>query len=296
MKFSNNFKILYWLVLIIFLTVYLLFRIKSLINGNFNSLDILIFIFWFSMLIFPLVKEINILGVNFKQEIEDVKREVKDSINSLKMELKNNINFQPIINLTTGKANEEEIEDKIQGETKDIGKKENSALTVSKNEENEKAPLKEYALQRFNKIKKVEELVFKKLTEKYGDDFVSNLKVENNFGKKIILDGVLLKNNKPNTIIEIKYISIKSLEALKYIGSRYIKRLLNVGMKLPINFIIVSDEINETDAYKIKRDFNFISFVKNISADSSLPKITTEFYKFDNGNLVMIEPKAAENE
>ena len=286
MKYSNVFKTIYWLVIVFFLTLILIFRMKGFFSGNINNFDILVFIFWFSLLVFPLIKEVNILGVSFKKEIEDVKREVRDSIYSLKMEIKNNVNVNPSFNLNIGKANMEEREKKAVDDAK-----EDKVERVIADEQNAKTK-EELFKERIIKINNVEKLVFEKFSKKYNDNFAPQIKIQSSVGKKIIIDGGIFEGGKLKEVIEIKFIRAVSFDALKFIGIRFVEKVVSFGVKTPVRFVIVSEEMNKEKAHKIKEDFAYIDKIKKLSRDSIIPELSFEFYKYISLRNEIIKVKA----
>lgn len=274
MKYSDEFKTIYWLVIVLFLTLILIFRMKGIFSGNINNFDILVFIFWFSLLVFPLIKEVNILGVSFKKEIEDVKREVRDLIYSLGMEIKNTVNVNPSFNLNIGKASLEEREKKTVDDAK-----EDKTEKVIVDEQNLKTK-EELFKERIDKINNVEKLVFEKFSKKYNDNFAPQIKIQSSVGKKIVIDGGIFEGNKLKEVVEVKFVRGLSFDALKFIGIRFVEKVVSFGVKAPIRFVIVSEEMSKEKAKKIKEDFACIDKVKKLSRDSIIPELSFEFYKY----------------
>jgi hypothetical protein len=133
---------------------------------------------------------------------------------------------------------------------------------------------KEEVIKRYQKISQIEEAVQTSLIAKYADRYKSQVKVSNN-EKSIILDGILYsKNGKKPTAIEIKYISSKNYEAIKFIISRKKTKLAVFGIKRII-LVLVGDSISPEEASEIQKDNQHQSEIY--------------FYNWDNGGLTEIE-------
>ena len=159
-------------------------------------------------------------------------------------------------------ATEEEVKDKTILETikdeEDVEKieKQKTSLLVKIEDgvpKNVPKTDNEFTLSKFNKTIQIEEIVHQKLIEKYKDKYKSAIRVTNG-DKKIIVDGLIYsKNNKIRSAVEIKYISSKSFEAIKFIIHRKVKQLWNVGIK-QLNLVLVSDDFVQVDVLKMYYD------------------------------------------
>lgn len=104
MKFPNWFKVVWWLILLILSTTFLIFRIDDLLGAKVSILDFIVFVFWSFLTLFPIISEINIFGVKLKKELENFKDDINSTFVKFYNEIKNKIevqtNFNPNITLT----------------------------------------------------------------------------------------------------------------------------------------------------------------------------------------------------
>lgn len=89
MKFSNTFKIIWWIILILIIGILFYWRLEDIKNGESTPIDILILLILISLLLVPIFAEINIFGIKLKQEIEELKTQMKIQIGDLKNEIRN---------------------------------------------------------------------------------------------------------------------------------------------------------------------------------------------------------------
>ncbi|TGN18853.1 hypothetical protein [Leptospira idonii] len=89
MKFSNWFKIIWWVILLIILALILSTRINSIINGSSVPADILIFLIFIALMLVPIYSEIEFFGIKFKQELEDLKNHLDLKISDIKNDFRN---------------------------------------------------------------------------------------------------------------------------------------------------------------------------------------------------------------
>lgn len=80
MKLSNKFQVFWWVVLLLLFSTMLLMRIPAFKNGKIVGTDYFIFITWLALLLAPIFKEINILGLIFKQRQQPLGNTVGASI------------------------------------------------------------------------------------------------------------------------------------------------------------------------------------------------------------------------
>jgi hypothetical protein len=73
MKLPNWFKIVWWLLLTSGLTWVLYQRYPDLVAGHAAAADVFFFAVWIALLLAPLFQEVNLLGLKFKQEIDELK-------------------------------------------------------------------------------------------------------------------------------------------------------------------------------------------------------------------------------
>lgn len=94
MDFSKTFKQIWWLILIVTIGVFLHDRYSLLIDGKAVPADIVVFLTWIALCIAPLFKEIELPGIKLKQEVEKLKKEVKEEITALRNDISNNIEIK----------------------------------------------------------------------------------------------------------------------------------------------------------------------------------------------------------
>ncbi|MBA7677698.1 hypothetical protein ES703_85960 [subsurface metagenome] len=288
MKFSNKFKIYWWAGLLLILTILSAWRLYV---GVFNNFDICLFVFWFILVLFPIISEISIFGLNVKKDIEAVKSELKTYI----AEIKNQIDFRPTINLNTDIATNKEYKEKARKELKEenkyISKKRTKkSFALSPSLEDKRTSINKRTQERLNKLLDIEKLVNKHLLDIYGEYYKSQMKLEDTFlNKNIIADGLIFKGDSINEIVEIKFITNKSFDNVYYIALRFAEKVFKLGLRIPIRFIIVSEDMNETGAKLIKEQIKYLNYNRHINRN--LPKIDIEFFKLKAGELIEIKIK-----
>ncbi len=94
MKLPNWFKILWWILLIIIISVFLAKRYPNFIAGTSTTADIFILLIWVALLLLPLFEELSFFGITFKKEVEKLKSDITYQINSLRADIKNIVNVQ----------------------------------------------------------------------------------------------------------------------------------------------------------------------------------------------------------
>lgn len=133
---------------------------------------------------------------------------------------------------------------------------------------------KEELIKKYQKISQIEEVVQTNLIDKYADRYKSQVKITDH-EKSVIVDGILYsKNNKKPIAIEIKFISSKNYEAIRFIIARKKTKLAHFGINKLI-LIIVGDNITIDEAMKIQED--------------NIHQAKIYFYNWDNGILREIE-------
>ncbi len=291
MNFSNTFKKVYWWVLLIVLTLLGIWRICV---RNFLTFDLYLFVSWFIIVLFPIISEISVFGLNVKKDIESAKNELKGQLADIKNSINNNQN--QTVHIHTVPADKNEIEQKQKEEVteeakrlKDISDKSN--LSLSPNTEIKKIGSSEKALERHVRMEKIEKLVNEYLTKLHGANYQAQIKIADaNSDKKIITDGVVFKEDKKiSEIIEIKTISVKGLEAFYFVASRFIQKLQKLGLRNAVRFIVVSEVMDQEIAQSVIKQVHQIRFTKVVGA--SVPSIRTNFFRLENDELeeVIIE-------
>ncbi len=99
MRFSNTFKVVWWLTVLIAVTIILFLRFDHLTSDTFSFLDIFFFLLWIILILLPIFQEINFFGIKVKTSISELKDNFDKQIGQLRMDLSQKIDFNPIINL-----------------------------------------------------------------------------------------------------------------------------------------------------------------------------------------------------
>jgi len=87
MKFSNRFRITWWLLLALILAALLYYRLDAFIAGSTTTTDIFILAIFTAIMLVPIFSEIEFSGMKLKQEIEQLKEEVKVKLGDFKNQI-----------------------------------------------------------------------------------------------------------------------------------------------------------------------------------------------------------------
>jgi hypothetical protein len=97
MKFSDNFRRNWWYLSLLAVAVLLVLRWNSIYTGNATNFDIGLLAVATALALVPIFSEFTFLGLNFKQELEDTKKELKQEIKevqvTLRAEMQNSMNL-----------------------------------------------------------------------------------------------------------------------------------------------------------------------------------------------------------
>jgi len=266
------------------LTVLTAIGAYRLYNGPISGFDSYLLIFWFILVLFPIISEVSIFGVNLKKDIESAKNELKSYIG----EIKNQINYSPIINLNTVPAERKEYEGKVREDIKEDTKpdKREKVFALSPSEEVKTTGGSEKSQERFNKVLAIEKLVTDYFMGIYGENYKSQMKIEDELsGKKVIADGLIFKNGKIDRIIEIKYITSRSFDHIFYVVNRHIGKIFKLGLRVPVRFVIISENLDYENAKIMISQMGQLNFAR---ASSGLPRVEVDFFKFDGSKLLKI--------
>lgn len=260
MNFSKKFKSFWWCISLILFT--LIVVAIYLCKTHYTNVDLVLFLFWLILLIFPIISEISIFGINVKKDIENAVQDLKSTM----LDVKNQITFQPTINNIITPASSDTINDKIEEEIKE----EQHAIASSSSDK------KPHKLKiRMEKIFKIESKIHEIYSSKYADNFQPQIQIKNQNGL-IVADGVILENDKIKNIIEIKYITEKSISNFYYIASRIADKIFKIS-KSNITFIIVMDKISRQEIKNLQKQIEKLNFTyRNLN----FPHITIEFYQY----------------
>jgi hypothetical protein len=88
---TNNFKTVWWAILVIALGAYLYLRQNDLIGGNPTYFDVIVFLVWISVCLAPIFKDIKLFGLELKQDIEQLKKDISHQLSLMKVELQSSI-------------------------------------------------------------------------------------------------------------------------------------------------------------------------------------------------------------
>ncbi len=283
MNFSNKFKIWWWVILLFTLTLVSAWRLY--INA-FDSADIFIFIFWFILVLFPIISEISIFGITVKKDIENAKNELKSYIAQI-----HNTN-QTNININTSLADKKEYKEKIKQETEEAeiedleeGPKD---FSVIENIEDKKVQNFKKHKERLEKLIMIEKLVTEFLKKQYNEDYKTQIKFEDRITQKtMITDGVIYKNGQIIKAVEIKYITEKSFDPFHLIISGFIQKWAKFGLKIPLLFVVVSDSLDVNSSKSINYKILSLNNNKRLNPDSIL--VSAIFFKLNNSELQQLK-------
>ena len=85
---TKNFKTFWWAVLILSIGFYLFDRYPELQKSQAQWFDALVFIIWVVLCLVPFFNEMELFGLKFKNQIEEVKEHVSKEIASIRNEVK----------------------------------------------------------------------------------------------------------------------------------------------------------------------------------------------------------------
>jgi len=87
-------KSFWWLILVFSLLFILSKRLDNIFEGVAQPFDISLFLILFALLLIPLFQEIEIFGIKFKKEIEELRKELTNNLMSLRNDINNKIDLQ----------------------------------------------------------------------------------------------------------------------------------------------------------------------------------------------------------
>src|ERR1700757_799157 len=83
MRLPNWFKVVWWALLIALLTFFLLQRYPELVEGRAAPSDVFVFSVWAALVLVPLFQELNLFGIELKQEVRELRSEFKSELVNL---------------------------------------------------------------------------------------------------------------------------------------------------------------------------------------------------------------------
>jgi len=97
-KLPNGFKVAWWILLLVVIGAYLLRRYPEVVAGRSAPIDAVVFLVWVALCLMPFFQEMSFLGFQFKQAMDDLKKEVAAQVSSLKADVRNSTDLRSQIN------------------------------------------------------------------------------------------------------------------------------------------------------------------------------------------------------
>ena len=94
MKLPVWFKVAWWALLSTTITIFLFGRHQDLVAGRAVPADVVVFLVWVALLLVPVFQEVELFGLKFRQEVEQLKEEIKSEIHLVRSELRNAIDIK----------------------------------------------------------------------------------------------------------------------------------------------------------------------------------------------------------
>lgn len=141
MNFYSWFRVLWWLMLIIGLSVFLYFRLPEFIAGRNGAIDIFAFVMWAALLLAPVFQEMAFFGMSLKQELREVKNEMREQLLELKADIHNTVDVHPNINVFAPAPPPDAALPKLEEQAKRIVREQRKLRAVR--EEHPKQPIAE---------------------------------------------------------------------------------------------------------------------------------------------------------
>jgi hypothetical protein len=131
MSFPKWLKVAWWILLTSLLTMFLCQRYPDLVRGRAAPADIVVFVTWVALLLAPIFTEVSLLGFTFKQQIEELGKNIEARLTEIKSEVNSAINvgatispqivFQSIASDTQLLKRKEEIKIEVDDEIRRRG-------------------------------------------------------------------------------------------------------------------------------------------------------------------------------
>lgn len=87
MNLPNSIKVLWWLILLSSVSGVLYTRLGAVTSGDATTIDGLIIVVWLGLALAPIFNEINVFGLQLKQDLENFKSDVDENISQIRTEL-----------------------------------------------------------------------------------------------------------------------------------------------------------------------------------------------------------------
>lgn len=121
MKFSNQFRIVWWLLLLGVISVFLAGRYGDLIAGRSTNVDAVAALIWVALALAPIFQEINLPGgIGLKQTVERLSQEVAGLRAVISNTVAVNPQFNPIFNLLPPDTSLPFLEDAVRRTVEDV--------------------------------------------------------------------------------------------------------------------------------------------------------------------------------
>jgi len=98
MKLPNWFRIIWWGLLLIVVSLHLFKRYPEFILGKSAPVDVIVFLVWIALWLLPIVSELNLFGIKLKKEVEAIHKDLSNRIDTLRNELHNTIDIRSEVN------------------------------------------------------------------------------------------------------------------------------------------------------------------------------------------------------
>ncbi|MFY9984103.1 MAG: hypothetical protein WAK31_05065 [Chthoniobacterales bacterium] len=99
MRLPNWFKVVWWALLIALLTFFLLQRYPDLVEGRAAPFDVFVFSVWAALVLVPLFQELNLFGLELKQEVRELRSELKSELVNLRTQIRSTAEAEARVNL-----------------------------------------------------------------------------------------------------------------------------------------------------------------------------------------------------
>jgi hypothetical protein len=156
---------------------------------------------------------------------------------------------QTITALETRKATKEEVQNKLMTEVKD-----EAAITISSEGATEKKSKNPEVNERLIKTQNIEQNVQALLHQKWGKNYESQIRIR---GGEVsyVFDGLIRTKGHIRKVVEIKFITAKTFDHLKYVFSRIRKKMDSIGLpnRTQLVVVLVVEDITKEQAAEIRK-------------------------------------------
>lgn len=97
MKLPNWLKIIWWILLIVSLGILISFRLIDVVEGNGSASDFSLIFLWIALSIAPLFKEISLPGINIKNELEELKSDLRYELINFRNSFTSSVDAKTIV-------------------------------------------------------------------------------------------------------------------------------------------------------------------------------------------------------